>query len=42
LLRATQWESTAVPELRGHVERLAQHLLVSERVTSWRAEAREA
>jgi uncharacterized NAD(P)/FAD-binding protein YdhS len=27
LLRAAHWETTAVPELREHAERLAQHLL---------------
>ena len=28
LLRATHWETTAVPELRQHAARLAQHLLM--------------
>jgi uncharacterized NAD(P)/FAD-binding protein YdhS len=27
MLRAAHWEATAVPELRGHAERLAHHLV---------------
>lgn len=31
MLRADHWEATAVGELRAHVQRLAQHLLTSDR-----------